>query len=59
MLEVFAAFTKSLRDLTRADVLWQALWPPLAALVLWAAVAVAVWAQGDRNVPSLRQDIAL
>ena len=46
MLEVFAAFTKSLRDLTRADVLWQALWPPLAALVLWAAVAVAVWAQG-------------
>ncbi|MCK9387412.1 MAG: EI24 domain-containing protein [Sulfuritalea sp.] len=46
MLEVFAAFTKSLRDLTRADVLWQALWPPLVALVLWTAVAVAVWAQG-------------
>lgn len=46
MLEVFAAFTKSLRDLTRADVLWQALWPPLLALAVWTAVAVAVWAQG-------------
>jgi hypothetical protein len=46
MLEVFAAFTKSLRDLTRADVLWQALWPPLVALVLWVSVAVAVWAHG-------------
>jgi uncharacterized protein involved in cysteine biosynthesis len=46
MLEVFAAFTKSLRDLTRADVLWQALWPPLLALVVWGGVAIAVWAHG-------------
>jgi len=46
MLEVFAAFSRSLRDLTRADVLWQALWPPLVALALWTAVAVAVWAHG-------------
>lgn len=46
MLEVFAAFTKSLRDLTRAEVLWQAIWPPLVALALWIAVAVAVWARG-------------
>jgi hypothetical protein len=45
-MEVFAAFTKALRDLTRADVLWQAIWPPLAALILWIAVAVAVWAHG-------------
>ena len=43
MLEVFAALSKALRDLTRADVLWQALWPPLVALVFWAAVAAAVW----------------
>ena len=46
MLEVFSAFTRSLRDLTRADVLWQALWPPLAALLLWVAVGFAVWNHG-------------
>ena len=46
MIEVFAAFTKSLRDLTRAEVLWQALWPPLLALAWWTWVAVAVWAHG-------------
>ena len=46
MIEVVAAFSKSLRDLSRAEVLWQALWPPLVALVLWSAVAVAVWAHG-------------
>jgi len=46
MIEVIAAFTKALRDLTRADVLWQALWPPLVALALWTVVAVAVWAHG-------------
>ena len=46
MLEVFAAFTKSLRDLTRSEVLWQALWPPLAALLLWIAVGFAVWNHG-------------
>lgn len=58
MKDVFAAFTKSLRDLTRADVLWQAVWPPLAALALWVAVAVAVWAHGmalmTSVVPELR-----
>ncbi len=43
MKEVFAAFARSLRDLTQPAVLWQALWPPLVALVLWAGVAVAVW----------------
>ncbi|MDO8788658.1 MAG: EI24 domain-containing protein [Sulfuritalea sp.] len=46
MLEVFAAFTRSLRDLTRADVLWQAVWPPLVALSLWTAVAVSAWSHG-------------
>ncbi|MCX7150867.1 MAG: EI24 domain-containing protein [Rhodocyclales bacterium] len=46
MMEVFAAFTRSLRDLTRAEVLWQAVWPPLVALALWIAVAVSVWAHG-------------
>ncbi|OHC62307.1 MAG: hypothetical protein A2040_06025 [Rhodocyclales bacterium GWA2_65_19] len=46
MLEVFAAFTRSLRDLTRAEVLWQAVWPPLVALALWTAVAVSTWSHG-------------
>lgn len=46
MIEVFAAFSRSLRDLTRTDVLWQAIWPPLVALVFWVAVAVAVWTHG-------------
>lgn len=46
MIEVYAAFSRSLRDLTRGEVLWQALWPPLLALLLWLAVAVAVWANG-------------
>jgi len=58
MKDVFAAFTKSLRDLTRADVLWQAVWPPLVALVAWAAVGAAVWAHGialmTSVVPELR-----
>lgn len=46
MREVFTAFTRALRDLARAEVLWQAVWPPLAALGLWATVAVSVWARG-------------
>lgn len=44
MLEVFAAFTKAARDLTRGGILWQALWPPLVALAFWTAVAFYVWA---------------
>jgi CysZ protein len=57
MNEVFAAFTKSLRDLTRTEVLWQLLWPALAALVLWLVLGVALWADGvalmARIVPEL------
>ncbi len=53
MIEIFAAFSKSLRDLTRAEVLWQALWPPLLALVLWFAIAIAVWAHGLALMASL------
>ena len=46
MVEVFAAFTKSLRDLTRPEVLWHAIWPPLLALLLWLVVGFAWWSQG-------------
>lgn len=44
MLELFAAFTKAARDLVRPEILWQAVWPPLAALLLWGFVAAGVWA---------------
>ena len=57
MLEVFAALSKALRDLTRPAVLWHALWPPLAALLLWIAIGFATWAHGvalmERIMPGL------
>ncbi|NJD35343.1 MAG: hypothetical protein FIA96_11020 [Betaproteobacteria bacterium] len=57
MLEIVAAFNKSLRDLTRAEILWHSLWPPLAALLLWLVVGVAVWNHGvalmERVLPQL------
>jgi CysZ protein len=37
------AILKSLHDLTRRDILWQALWPPLASLIAWSGIAVMVW----------------
>lgn len=46
MLEVFAAFVKAAREFKRAEILWQAVWPPLLSLVLWVAVAVFVWDRG-------------
>lgn len=46
MKDVFAAFGKAGRDLTRAEILWHALWPPLVAIVLWVTIGVAVWAHG-------------
>lgn len=46
MIEVFAAFNRSLRDLMRREVLWQALWPPLLALAMWLVVGCALWAHG-------------
>lgn len=46
MLELMAAFTRSLRDLTRGDVLWQALWPPLAALAVWLGIGWLLWDAG-------------
>jgi len=46
MVEVFAAFTKSLRDLARPEVLWQAIWPPLLALLLWLVIGFTWWSRG-------------
>lgn len=53
MLEVFAAVSKALRDLTRLEVLWHALWPPLAALLLWLVVGIAAWDHGVALMTSI------
>lgn len=57
MLELISAFSRSLRDLTRGDVLWQALWPPLVALAFWFGAGWLSWdagiAQLERLVPQL------
>jgi CysZ protein len=37
------ALARAARDLLRGDILWQALWPPLLAMLLWAVVAVFAW----------------
>jgi len=34
---------RAARDLLRPELLWHALWPPLAAFVLWSAVAWFAW----------------
>jgi molybdopterin-biosynthesis enzyme MoeA-like protein len=47
MIEVFAAFTRSLRDLSRGAVLWHALWPPLLALALWATLGFVYWSDAQ------------
>ncbi len=58
MIEVFAAFRRSLRDLARGEILWQAIWPPLLSLALWISVGLALWPHGvalmERIVPQLR-----
>jgi hypothetical protein len=43
--EVIAAGFRATRDLSRRDMLWHALWPPLLAFVAWVAVAWATWTQ--------------
>ena len=46
MREVIVAFGKAGRDLVRAEIVWQAVWPPLVALALWGVVAFSVWTHG-------------
>jgi hypothetical protein len=57
MKELFAAFSRAARDLTKAGVLWHAIWPPLVAALLWALVGVAIWTDGlvamGRIIPEL------
>lgn len=43
MHEVLVAAYRALRDLGRSGILWQALWPPLAAFLGWSVVAYWTW----------------
>jgi CysZ protein len=43
--ELLAAISKAARDVTRPELLWHALWPPLVAVLLWGVVAFSVWSQ--------------
>ncbi len=57
MNELVKVFGRAARDLTRAGVLWHAIWPALVSALLWVTVAIVVWADGvaamDRVLPSL------
>ena len=56
-MELFAALSRALRDLGHGEVLWHALWPPLAAIALWLAAGYFFWAEGrtlvERILPQL------
>jgi len=43
MHEVLVAAARALKDLSRREILWQALWPPLVSLIGWTGVAMLVW----------------
>lgn len=57
MGELLSAFVRAGRDLLRPDILWQAVWPPLAALFFWGYVAFAVWAHGIATMTGLLPEI--
>lgn len=58
MREVIVAFGKAGRDLLRADIVWQALWPPLVALAFWTVVALSVWTHGVMLMTELIPDLS-
>jgi uncharacterized protein involved in cysteine biosynthesis len=53
MTELFAAFSRSLRDLSRGEILWHALWPPLASLALWLTAGYTFWSEGQMLMASI------
>lgn len=50
---VLAAVSASLRDLTRRDVIWHVLWPPLVATVGWVILGATFWQQANSAVTAL------
>jgi uncharacterized protein involved in cysteine biosynthesis len=53
MTELFAAISRSMRDLSRGEILWHALWPPLASLALWLTAGYAFWSEGQQLTASI------
>jgi len=53
MLEVIAAITRALRDLTRGGLILHALWPPLLSLTGWGVVGVMAWTPGTTWLTSV------
>ena len=45
MKAVVQAFVRAGRDLLRGDVLWQVLWPPLLAALIWTVAGIAFWTE--------------
>lgn len=58
MREVVKAFGKAGSDLLRAEIIWQAVWPPLVALALWTVIAFAVWTHALALVTGLVPEVA-
>lgn len=58
MREVIVAFGKAGRDLLRADIVWQALWPPVVALALWTVVGFSVWTEAVLAMMDLIPDLS-
>lgn len=56
MPEVLRACILASRDLLRPGMLRQALWPPLASLIVWALVARAVWAPARERLQAALPD---
>lgn len=57
MGEAFSAFVRAARDLLRGDLLWLALWPPLAAFALWSLVLFVVWGRGVAAIAGWLPDL--
>ena len=53
MTELFAAISRSMRDLSRGEILWHALWPALASLALWLTAGYTFWSEGQLLTASI------
>lgn len=56
MPEVLRACVLASRDLLRPGMLLQALWPPIAALIVWGLVAKSVWAPASARLQAALPD---
>lgn len=52
MKPVFVACIRALRSLLRPDIFWHLLWPTVLAIVVWAGIGMAFWAEALATVVS-------